>query len=374
MAEDDRLQGLILLLLEELIPGVGQALTQREIFGDRDPLAGSDALHVQPSEEVEHLTSQILAELGTGTELRDTRDILSIIGEEVSARDSCDNPAIVLDKAATRLRHPNRLFQFRVPISAYSVASIQADLGGVHALEIRDCSSDGEPPRMELRGCIEAPHPHRLIDHVERYIKCVAGVFIACGLARYYYARISTVPIVMIEGNSNRLHLDAAVGALAAGTVFGVPEDLDELKVRGTKSKSLTYVLTPTLKRIAHLISSKDPTASALRSAAILYADAVAATEAGRSVTFALMVLEAVLLDHSNTDTLTARLKEAVAYRIGRSREDRSRIRTQVGNLYKLRSSFVHTGEVLVAESQRREVLELVRTVLKREIDDLQVA
>ena len=39
-------------------------------------------------------------------------------------------------------------------------------------------------------------------------------------------------------------------------------------------------------------------------------------------------------------------------------------IRKQVGRLYELRSAFVHTGEVLASESQRREVLELVRTVL----------
>ena len=161
MAEDDRLPGLILLLLKEFLPGVRQALTQRQILGDRDPLAGSDSLHVQPCAELEQLGAQILAELGSGTELRDARDIVAIIGDESGAVNSTKDLSVALTNAAARLRHPNRLFHFRVPISAYSGLSIQCDLGGVHALEIRDCSSDGEPPRMELKGCIEAPHSHR---------------------------------------------------------------------------------------------------------------------------------------------------------------------------------------------------------------------
>ena len=55
MAEDDRLPGRILLLLKGLLPVVSQAATQREALGDRDPLAGSDSLHVQPSAEIEQL-------------------------------------------------------------------------------------------------------------------------------------------------------------------------------------------------------------------------------------------------------------------------------------------------------------------------------
>jgi hypothetical protein len=371
MREDRRLQDLILQLLKDVLPGLHQALTQRTVLGDRDPLAGSDSLHIQPSAGLEQVALQILAELGSETELRDSRDIVAIVSDELAANSKSEF-AVALKKAAARLRHPNRLFEFRVPISAYSGLSIQWQLGGIHSLEIRDCSSNGEPPRMELKGCIEAPHAHRLIDRVEQCVKFVIGAFIATGIARFYYARISSVPIVTIEGDSAMLHLDASVGALAAGTFFGIPEDFDEIKARRAKAKSLTNAINPTLERIAYIISSDDPKAVALRSAAILYADAVAAREAGRSVAFALMVLEAVLLERSNTDTVLARLKEAVAYRLGRSREDRARIRKQIGRLYEFRSSFVHTGAVNVAEFEQHEALELVRAVLKREIDDLQ--
>jgi len=39
------------------------------------------------------------------------------------------------------------------------------------------------------------------------------------------------------------------------------------------------------------------------------------------------MCLEGLLLEHSDKDNVTARLSEAVAYRLGRSAEDRDRLR-----------------------------------------------
>lgn len=153
--------------------------------------------------------------------------------------------------------------------------------------------------------------------------------------------------------------------------MFGVPDDLDDVKKERAKKDGLTEALSPTLRRIAHMITSTDVGATALRSAAILYVDAVTTTDAGRSVVFALMALEAVLLERSVSDTILARLKEAVAYRLGSSPDSRAQLRKQVGRLYELRSSFVHTGEVQATEDQRRHCLDLVRAVLKREIDDL---
>lgn len=342
------------------------------MVGHRDPLVGSDAFLLQAPDKLESLTKQILDELGTKSELRDSRDILAVVGEELSAVSSSADYKNALSKAANRLRSPNRPFRFRVPISTGSLIGIKWELGGVDALEIRNCSPEGEPPLMELVGCIQAPFQNRVLDRVEGYIKSIAGTSFACGIARYYYARLSTVPIVRIEDSEEKINLDAGVGALAAGTVFGLPEDLDQIKTRRAKTKGLTDALGPTLNRIAYVTTSTEVRATALRSAAILFADAIAATTPGRSVTFALMALEAVLLERSNTDTILARLKEAVAYRLGRSPDERSDLRKHIGRLYEFRSSFVHTGEVYVSESQQRSGLELVRLALKREIDDLQ--
>jgi len=223
----------------------------------------------------------------------------------------------------------------------------------------------------ELTGRVEAPHTHRVVERVERHIKAFIGTSIACGIARYYYARLSTVPAVTIEDSAEKLHLDAAVGALAAGAVFGVPEDLDEVKTKRAKTKGLADALTPTMTRIAYVITSAEVRAASLRSAAILFADAVATTDLGRSVAFSLMALESILLERSNTDTILARLREAVAYRLGRSPEERADLRKQVGRLYDYRSSFVHTGQVSVPVAEQRAGLELVRIALKREINDL---
>jgi hypothetical protein len=226
---------------------------------------------------------------------------------------------------------------------------------------------------MELLGVIEATHQHRVVDQVERHIKSIAGTCVACGIARYYYARISEVPAVSIDDAPRELHLDASVGSLAAGLVFGLSEDFDEVATQRIKEKGLTDALLPILKRITYVITSTDARAAELRSAANLYADAVAMTDPGKCVAFALMALEAVLLERSNVDNIIARLKEATAYRLGRSPDTRAQIRRQVGRLYDFRSSFVHTGEVRVTEAERRASLELIGSVLKREIEDLQM-
>ena len=375
MSKIDRLSSLALLFLREILPAVRDAFEVKQLISNRDLLEGSDALHIQPPERLDSLTEDILKELGPKTVLRDSRDIMAILGEEFGRL----SPTLWTDEeihrslsaAVNRLRQPIRQFRFRVPISAPSGISVGMELGTADVLQIRNSSTDAEPPVMELVGCIEAMHENRVIDRVERHIKTIAGAFIVCGIARHYYARISNVPVILIEGSLEQLHLDATVGALVAGLVFGIPEDLDDVKKERARKLGLTEALSPTLRRIAHVITSTDAGTAALRSAAILYVDAVATTDPGRSVVFALMALEAVLLERSVTDTIVARLKEAVAYRLGSSPVSRAQLRKEVGRLYDFRSSFVHTGEVQLTEDQRRHCLGLVGAVLKREIDDL---
>jgi hypothetical protein len=224
---------------------------------------------------------------------------------------------------------------------------------------------------MELLGCIEAPHAHYAVGRIERHIKTLAGTCIATDIARYYYARIRQVPAVVIEGIPGEFHIDAGVGALAAGLVFGVPEDLDEISTRRAKAVGIGEAFSTTLKQVAYVIASPDDRAIPLRSAAVLFAEAVAATDAGRSVAFALMALEAILLERSNSDSVLARLKEAVAYRLGGSPDARGELRKRLNRLYEVRSSFVHSGETLAPESERRAGLEIVHRVLKREIGEV---
>lgn len=374
MSQGRPLQTLVSLLLRDALPRMAEAF-QRRNAAVADLLAGSDALFVEPSENLGSLADEILRELGPKTPLRDARDILQVVGEEFAATlsnaSTGDDFSVALNAATKRLRDPIRPFRFRVPISASSVASLQMELGGSDALQIRDCSSQGEQPRMELLGCIEAPHAHYAVGRVERHIKTLAGTCIATDLARYYYVRIRQVPAVAIEGIPDEFQVDAGVGALAAGLVFGVPEDLDEISARRAKAVGITEAFSTTLERVAYVIASPDGRAITLRSAAVLFGEAVAATDAGRSVAFALMALEATLLERSSSDNVLARLKEAVAYRLGGSPDARGELRKTLSRLYEVRSSFVHRGEIHAPESERRAGLEIVHMVLKREIGGL---
>jgi len=350
MSSEAHLRELVTLLVRDALPLLGDAFTARDASRQTDLLAGSDIILVNPSESFDALVASIFQELGPHTPLRDSRDILQVIAEELAGALSSDSSAnavpVAFDGATRRLRDPNRTFRFRVPISAPSIASFQMDFGGSAFLQLRDYSNQGEPPRMELRGSTDAPHAHYVIEQVERHIKAIAGVCIATGLAQHYYARIPRIPAVTLEGFPDEYPLDASVGALVAGLVFGVPESLDEVSKRRAKTAGLGEALTPTLKRIAYILTSPDGPALTLRSAASLFAEALAAMDPGRSVALALMALEALLLDKSTTDNVLARLKEAVAYRLGGSHDERRELRKTVSRLYEVRSSFVHRGEL----------------------------
>lgn len=215
MSKFDRLFSLVALFIEEVLPSLREAAELSRLLSGRGMLEAYDALQIQPSERLESLTADILKELGPKSPLRDARDILEILGEElVSIPRSDDRIRNWFNASVTRLRHPLRQFRFRVPVSAPSGIGINMDLGTVDALQIRNCSPDSEPRLMELLGCIEAPAEYRVLDRVDRHIKSIAGAFIASGMARHYYARISNIPLVSIEGSVEQLHLDAAIGAL----------------------------------------------------------------------------------------------------------------------------------------------------------------
>jgi hypothetical protein len=82
------------------------------------------------------------------------------------------------------------------------------------------------------------------------------------------------------------------------------------------------------------------------------------------------MCLEGLLLEHSDKDNVTARLSEAVAYRLGRSAEDRDRLRKLTRKLYSLRSDYVHTGAVQPDLELGEQWALTAGDALRREIED----
>lgn len=86
-------------------------------------------------------------------------------------------------------------------------------------------------------------------------------------------------------------------------------------------------------------------------------------------MSLAFTAIEAALLEKTNTEKVTERLKEAVTYRLGVSSESRNEIRDLVEILYKERSNFVHTGGGSLHASAA--AVRLAGWVLRRELMDL---
>lgn len=95
-------------------------------------------------------------------------------------------------------------------------------------------------------------------------------------------------------------------------------------------------------------------------------------TDVRLTLTYCFMCLEGVLLDPTEKEDTTSRLVEAVAaYCIGASAAERSKLRREVKDLYKIRSLSVHTGNVgsYAWHRPRERALDLVSRVLRREIE-----
>ena len=89
------------------------------------------------------------------------------------------------------------------------------------------------------------------------------------------------------------------------------------------------------------------------------------------AIAIAFMSMEAVLLDPKATESILARLREAVAYRLGKSSDDRRRLRKWIKELYQARCDFVHKGRVHEPSTVFNEARDIAADVLRREIFDL---
>jgi hypothetical protein len=152
---------------------------------------------------------------------------------------------------------------------------------------------------------------------------------------------------------------------------FALPGDLDELENRRLGTANAAAALDPRLRALRNLLSNNSTQGEELRNAARLLFDSFAALEPGMAIALAFMSMEAVLLDSKTKESIVARLSEAVAYRLGRSAEQRKNLRKQVSKLYDARSSFVHTGKVDKSSTAVGEAREIACSVLRRETLDL---
>ena len=279
------------------------------------------------------------------------------------------NAAAPLELIAARLQDPPLTrFPFAVPISGPSGVGLEGEIGGEDSLEVvaRPVAPEGFHI-IELRGVVADIGVRSVVERVESHVLSLIPMAAALGLAGIGTTRIGPVDLV-IEGE--RFALDARIGALAAATRFGLVNDpeneIDQVRFERSEFDDL---IGPRWEHLRHTIVDLAPRSIALRSAARLLGEAESSLDAGRSVSFALMSLEAALLDPKSKSDILARIKEAVAYRLARSHDERVQLRKEIEGLYETRSRYVHAGSVAPnRRNDRFRALVIARRALRLEI------
>jgi hypothetical protein len=339
--------------------------------------------------ETTELGMQIINELGNKTCINNDVDLHSVVVQEfcfeIERRDkdnekNNENKEMDIDrlieKILERCQDPFRKYSFSFPISKLSNIPIDLEIGGEHKIRLLTVPKEVRGKTISLSihmcGTIEAISEEDTIHIIEQYVKQLIGLARGLDIAVMVKVRIADLPVVKFEGgNEKQLELDPLISSLPVRTVFrlsGDNKDVSSNKV--LKLKKNEEVLLESLDKIRKIIISNDDHANKIKSAVRLFVESESSHDAGKTVAFALMSIEAVLLESSAKTDITARLKEAVVYRLGTSPSRRGELRKIIGKLYTARSGFVHTGIVCEPEKHREMALELAQEVIGKEIND----
>jgi hypothetical protein len=162
--------------------------------------------------------------------------------------------------------------------------------------------------------------------------------------------------------------MEGSVGATAACLAFVVPEDLDDVEMAQAKRGEVSRAIKNRIQCLVAPMTGRSERAIELAAAARLLFESFAAWEEGKAIAFALMSMEAALLERSGSGDILSRLREAVAYRLGGTSEARSSLRGKVKKLYKLRSRYVHTGRIDPRTDMVEQARHLARSALHKEL------
>lgn len=168
-------------------------------------------------------------------------------------------------------------------------------------------------------------------------------------------------------------NLDASPGLRAAlhGIVGAYPRDLSELESTQLKANHIGAALGRRVRALKGVMVGASEASEGMRSLCGLACAAASTDDPGISLSLAFSVVEGLLLDPSQDSDVQARLREAVAYLLGTTSQDRKRLRLRVHELYRLRSRFMHRGGRRPTVTSRDQGLELMRAVLRRELEVL---
>lgn len=279
------------------------------------------------------------------------------------------------DSIVALLKHPSQTYSFVVPIGSPSPVGFNCSIGGRAELSLNCKSTATGNYANLLSGGIETINAEKAVEKVEVLLKETIGATVAAGLGLISARDIGAIPtnLLKLEPNDSQddWRIDPALAQISHRLSFQVPQDLNTLE-RHLMTQQPDQAFKRRLECLKVLLCSSSERAKELRNASCLLVDSYSVREAGMSVLLSFLCMEAVLLEKKDTESLVARLTEAVAYRLGKTAEERRELRRTVKNLYNTRSQFVHTGTIeRDSESQRQTASELACRVLNREIDDL---
>lgn len=347
------------LMIDELIASIPPSEMIR--FDDSEIPSDLPPVKSDRSNEILHVTFK-----GKHYTQQYTEDYESYIEDEVNEQQFFD-----------RLQDPFRDFPFQIPISVASELEFDFDLGGKNNIKI--ATSPNEKKVVVTGNIYMKFFSEKAVKQIEQIVKDILGCSYVLDLSiNYGILRLKDKPVttkieIIIAGvfpENIDLGIDPMLASMISNTEFVIPETKDEISKKRIESYP-ELAIDDKIKKLEKVISGTDDRGKELRNSIRLYFDAWSYTELdpGKSVAFALMSMESVLLENKTQDIL-ARLKEAVAYRLGRSRDERRDLRDVIGKLYQARSSYVHRGEVEKPEDILNEALTLAKDVLYLEVRD----
>lgn len=352
---------------------VRDQLPSMEVIEDYPVLCG-----LYRDSKIDDIGGQIIDMLGDKSEIKD-KDMLFglVLHEYLLENNRCKdivedfNKDRLWEEICKRLKNPFIEYSFSYPVSLVSNIRIDCELGGEDKLMIETLITDKKPYIVQtilMKGKIKAVVDGEVINRIEQHVKHFIGFASALGIASQVPKKISKLPVVQFEGRSE-FEVDPIISSLSARTGFHHPEENENVSSdKILKMKEKDEITSDYLIKIKEIINSNNKHANKLKSAARLLIEALSSFDDGKTVAFALMSVEAVLLEGSKKSDILARLREAVAYRLGSSPSNREDLRSNVDKLYSARSSYVHTGQIRDPKEQREMALELAKDAIKKDI------
>jgi hypothetical protein len=269
------------------------------------------------------------------------------------------------------LEHPPPAWPFRALVLRGSKPLLAHEYGGPMKLRAEyEQEEPHSPGHLFLSGEVHARAYTAATLRSEQTCLAWIGAAFVLGLVELYFDPVPqclrTPPIFLGEGLCDPRPRYETILEL---TVPAVPTDLSEIEQAALGRGDVATAFGRLLRLLHNLWAGESQHALRLRNVCRLIPLAATEADFGVAVSLAFTIIEGLVLEGEVKEDVTARLREAVAHSLARSVDDRHALRRDVNRLYKLRSSFVHTGEASEKASDRHRIMELLARVVRRELE-----